>query len=127
MEELLNMEGISSQYNRHYITTDAQGRITDGWSDGPHPSRDTTNAICINEEGGYQFCLFLGGEENPALSTEDGIPLYKWDGEWVVRRSAEEIAADREAVPAPPPNQIDRLEAQATYTAMITDTLLLEV
>lgn len=91
-------------YSRHYITTDAQGRVTDGWSDGPHPSRDTTDAICINEKGGYQFCLFPDGEENPALSEEDGIPLYKWDGEWVVRRSDEELAADRAAVPAPPPS-----------------------
>lgn len=37
-------------YNRHYITTDGQSRITEGWSDGPHPERDITDAICINEQ-----------------------------------------------------------------------------
>ena len=42
-------------YNRHYITVDAQGRVTDGWSDGPHPGRDISGAICIDGEGGYQF------------------------------------------------------------------------
>ena len=64
-------------YNKHYITTDAQGLITSGWSDGPHPDRDATNAICINEQGGYQFRLFPGGEENPPLYTMDGVPLYR--------------------------------------------------
>ena len=32
-------------YNKHYITTDVQGHITFGWSDGPHPNHDTTDAI----------------------------------------------------------------------------------
>lgn len=71
-------------YNRHYIITDAQGRITEGWSDGPHPGPDTSGAICIDGEGGYQFRLFPGGEENPPLSAEDGVPLYRWDGEKAV-------------------------------------------
>lgn len=60
---------------RHYIAIDAQGRITSGWSDGPQRDRDTTGAVCINEAGGYQFRLTPGGEENPPLYTEDGIPL----------------------------------------------------
>ena len=95
--------------NRHYITTDAQGRITSGWSDGPHPARDTTGAICINEQGGYQFRLiysagFVGdaefpsiceSEENPPLYNEDGIPLYKWGDGVAIMRTEEEIAADR--------------------------------
>lgn len=82
-------------YNKHYITIDDLNRITDGWSDGPHPDRDTTGAICINEKGGYQFRLTPGGEENLPLHTMDGIPLYRWDGEQVMRRSEEEITAER--------------------------------
>ena len=82
-------------YNEHYIATDARGRITDGWSDGPFPDRDATDAICIEEQGGYQFRLFPGGEENPPLSAEDGVPLYRWDGEKAVPRTREEIDADR--------------------------------
>ena len=82
-------------YSKHYVTTDGQGRIIDGWSDGPRPDRDTTNAICINEQGGYQFRLFPDGEENPPLYTMDGIPLYRWDGKRVMARTDGEIAADR--------------------------------
>lgn len=111
-------------YNRHYITTDDHGRITSAWSDGPNPTSDITGAICINEQGGYQLRLFPGGEENPPLYGMDGIPLYRWDGEQVIRRTEEEIAADRAAIPEPPPTQAERMEAQITYTAMMTDTLL---
>lgn len=41
-----------------------------------------------------------------------------------ILRSDEEIAADLAALPAPAPSQMDRLEAQVTYTAMMTDTLM---
>lgn len=81
--------------SKHYITTDTQGRITSGWSDGPHPERDITGAICINEHGGYQFRLLPAGEENPPLRTMDGVPLYKWDGSKVVPRTEAELEADR--------------------------------
>ena len=104
-------------YNRHYITTDAQGRVIDGWSDGPHPEGDTANAICINEQGGYQFRLFPGGEENPPLHTMDGIPLYKWDGTAILSRTEEEIAADRAAIPAPPPSAQEQLRADVDFLA----------
>jgi len=74
-------------YNKHYILTDNQGRIVSGWSDGPHPGRGTAGVICINEQGGYQFRLFPGGEENPALHTVDGVPLYKWENGQAVQRT----------------------------------------
>ncbi len=115
---------MKETYNKHYITVDNRGRLTDAWSDGPFPDKETAGAICINEQGGYQFRLTADGEENPPLYTRDGIPLYKWDGEAVALRSREELEADRLAVPAPGPTEAERLEAQATYTAMMTDTLL---
>lgn len=90
-------------YNKHYITIDAASRITSGWSDGPHRERDTAAAICINEQGGYQFRLFPDGEENPPLRTPDGIPLYRWDGEAAVIRTEAELSADRQALPDPVP------------------------
>lgn len=113
-------------YNKHYITEDDQSRILDGWSDGPHPEKDTAGAICINEQGGYQFRLFPEGEENPALWTMDCIPLYKYVDGQVVARTEEEIAADRTAIPEIPPTALERMEAQVAYTAMMTDTLLEE-
>lgn len=104
-------------YNRHYIITDDQGRITEGWSDGPHPTRDTTGAICINEQGGYQFRLTPDGEENSPLYTVDGIPMYSWDEESVVPRTEAEIAADRAAIPAPPPTPQEQLRADVDFLA----------
>lgn len=90
----MNQNRIFAMYNRHYIKTDDRGRITDGWSDGPHRDRDTSNSILINDKGGYQFRLAPDSEENPPLYTMDGIPLYRWDGEQAVPRTEEEIAAD---------------------------------
>ena len=109
---------------RHYIAIDAQGRITSGWSDGPQRDRDTTGAVCINEAGGYQFRLHPGGEENPPLYTEDGIPLYCWDGERVVRRSEEEVQADRAALPAPAPSEQERLRADVDFLAAMQGVTL---
>lgn len=104
-------------HNLHYITTDNQNHITSGWSDGPNPHKDTTCAICINEEGSYQFRLSPGGEENPLLYTMDGIPLYRWDGTRAVHRTEEEIAADRSALPAPPPSPQEQLRADVDFLA----------
>ena len=103
---------MDEYYNKHYIKPDSSNRIIDCWSDGPHPGRDTTNAICISDKGGYQFRFTPDGEENPSLYDADGIPLYKWDGQAVVKRTAEEIAADRAAIPAPPPSEMEQLRQE---------------
>lgn len=109
---------------RHYIAIDNRGRITSGWSDGPQRDRDTAGAVCINEAGGYQFRLFPDGEENPPLYTEDGIPLYRWDGERAVLRTAEEIEADRAALPEPPPSEAERLRADVDFLAALQGVTL---
>ena len=110
-------------YNKHYIAVDGRSCIVDGFSDAFRQPSATD--ICINEQGGYQFRLFPGGEENPILFEEHMIPLYKYNGA-VAERSAQEIEADIAALPAAEevPSQLDMLEAQVTYTAMMTDTLL---
>ena len=93
-----DMTDMKPPYNRHYIAVDERGRITEGWSDGPHPGRDISGAICIDGEGGYQFRLFPGGEENPPLSAQDGVLLYRWDGEEVLPRTEHELMEDRMAL-----------------------------
>ena len=103
---------MDEYYNKHYIKPDSSNRIIGCWSDGPHPDRDTTDAICISDKGGYQFRLFPDGEENPSLYDADGIPLYKWNGQAVVKRTAEEIAADCAAIPAPPPSEMEQLRQE---------------
>ena len=52
--------------------------------------------ILINDRGeGTQFRLFPGGEENPLLFHDQHmIPLYKWDGSQVLKRSEADINAD---------------------------------
>lgn len=104
-------------YNKHYITIDGANRIISGWSDGPQPSRSIEGSVCINDQGSYQFRLFHGGEENPALYTPDGIPLYKWDGEKAVLRTEAEIAADRADIPEPPPSAQEQLRADVDFLA----------
>lgn len=113
---------MAADFNHHYIVNDDRGRIVDGWSDGPNPERDTINAACINDQGSYQFRLFPGGEENPNLYTDDGIPLYRWDGAQVLPRTAEEIEADRALLPTPEPapSLKSRVDALETETAAIS-------
>ena len=108
------VEELQEFYNKHYITVDERGRVVDGWSDGAHPDQDSSEAVCINEQGGYQFRLAPDGEENPTLYDWDGmIPLYRWDGAEVVQRTAEEIEADRAAAPTLSPAE-QREEAYNT-------------
>ena len=108
---------MTEYYNKHYIKVDPEGRITSCWSDGPISDRDTSNAVLLTDQGGYQFRLTPGGEENPPLYTEDGIPLYRWDGAQVVRRSEEEVQADRAAIPVPAPSEQERLRADVDFLA----------
>jgi len=89
-------------YNKHYIRVDETGRIVKGFSDAfESPEEDD---ICINEQGGYQFRLVPGGDENPSLRNEFNVLLYKWDGTGIVTRTQQEIEADRPPEPEPEPD-----------------------
>lgn len=108
------MEEAEPIYNRHCIAIRNDGAIIDAWSDGPRPGKDASNAICINEQGGYQFRMAPGGEENPPICTED---VYKWDGEKTILRTQNEIETDRTAIPAPPPSAQEQLRADVDFIA----------
>ena len=56
------------------------------------------------------------------LQDADGRYNYKLADGAAVARTAEEKAAD--ALPVPTPTQLDMVQAQVAYTAMMTDTLL---
>ena len=58
------------------------------------------------------------------LYTEDGIPLYRWEGGQVVRRSEEEVQADRAALPAPAPSEQERLRADVDFLAAMQGVTL---
>lgn len=87
-------------YNKHYIRCREDGCIVDGFSDAFRQPKDMD--ICINEQGGYQFRLFPDGEENPVLFNFDyTIPLYRWENNEVIRRTEEEIEADKIVISLP--------------------------
>jgi len=90
-------ETIPMFYNKHYIRTNDQKHIIDGFSDAFRQPAE--NDICINEQGGYQFRLIVDGElteENPPLFEGFGaIPLYEWNGSEVVRRAEKDLETDR--------------------------------
>lgn len=96
---------MDAYYNKHYIRLREDRCIIEGWSNGPHNQRTPTEEdILLNDKGGYQFRLIVDGqatEENPPLYEIPGmIPLYRWSGSEVIRRSEDELAADRAAYQA---------------------------
>ena len=105
-----------------YIKTDDRGRIL-RCEGGYTTPVDLVGWQEIDEGTGdrYKLCQ---SHYFDALYTEQGVPRYKYEGGACVLRSDEELAADRDALPKPQPSQLDRVEAQATYTAMMTDTLM---
>ena len=111
---------------RHYITVDEGGRILRLWSDGVFPERDAAGAVLLRETERLFPYLTEGAEENPCIYEGPGVPLFRWDGGAVLPRTEEELQPDRdaEAQRVPEPSDLDRLEAQVTYTALMTDTLL---
>lgn len=109
-----------------YIKTDAEGRIL-RCEGGYTTPADLTDWTYIDEGYGDKYGLAQSHYFDGGLYTMDGIPRYRWDGTQAALRTEEELEADRAAIPAPGPTQLDRVEAQTTYTAMMTDTLLEEV
>ncbi len=114
--------------SRVYVRTDERGRIVQiegeysldnlGGLDGQNIHLIDEGAPCNRLNHAQNIYL-----EGP-LFTEDGIARYKLVDGQVVPRTEAEITADRAAIPEPPPTAQERMEAQVTYTAMMTDTLL---
>lgn len=85
---------------------------------------DVTKWTYIDEGTGDRYNLCQSHYLDGGLYTMQGIPRYKYEDGACVLRSEAELAADRDALPKTQPSQLDRIEAQATYTAMMTDTLM---
>ena len=85
---------------------------------------DVSKWTYIDEGVGDKYNLCQSHYLDGGLYTMQGIPRYKYEDGACVLRSEAEIAADRDALPKPQPSQLDRVEAQATYTAMMTDTMM---
>lgn len=93
---------------KHYIEIDTLGQVILGFSDEfERPLGDAV--ICICENGGRHFVL--GGEENPLLVNQYGVPLYKFDGEHVVRKTESELVRDADESYKMAPTIEDRTSA----------------
>ena len=109
---------------RYYLIERPDNAITDWWSDGPHPEKDTSDAVCINTKGDYQFKVEIDGvmsEENPNPTDWNGIPLYKWTGAEVVSRTQEEIDQDIANLPKLGPSELDKMRADIDFLLVMSD------
>lgn len=111
------------QKSKVYVLLDAQNRITRIEGEYSLPP-DLTGWVQIDEGYGDRFSLAQSHYLDGGLYTMQGIHRYKYEDGACVLRSEADIAADRDALPKPQPSQLDKVEAQATYTAMMTDTMM---
>lgn len=102
---------------KHYITVDAAGRITDGFSNAIRQPQ--VGDICINEQGGYQFKLFPDGEVAPSLvdfGNYRGCHYYYFENEVICKSTAAELAAEfaeiEAAKPPATPTPIEELQSE---------------
>ena len=78
----------------------------------------------------YQLCTEVnhGTEEHPNIEQVfSGVSLgWRETNEKIAKAEAYngEYTIEDDGKPEPAPTQLDRIEAQTTYTAMMTDTLL---
>lgn len=86
---------------------------------------DTTGWVAIDSGYGDKHHHAQGNYFPETIMTMYGAYRYKLiDGEAVECTEAEIKAQEEANKPVEQPTQLDRIEAQVTYTAMITDTLL---
>lgn len=78
----------------------------------------------------YRLCVEInrGTKENPQIERNFASKIvdYSEANEEIAKAEAYngEYTIEDDGKPEPAPTQLDRIEAQATYTAMMTDTLM---
>lgn len=114
---------METMKSKVYVLLDKDNRIIR--CEGGYTIQNIKNIdewVLIDEGSGdrYNHCqsrYFPGG-----LYDNRGVCRYKYNGE-PLERTQEEMDADVKT-PDNTPSQLDIIEAQITYTAMMTDTLL---
>ena len=104
-----------------YIKIDEQKRVIEINSDAFITPTDEW--IYIDEGYGDKYYHAQGNYLDKPICVKHGIYQYKFDNEVVMERTTEEMDADYIAQVLVP-TQLDIIEAQVTYTAMMTDTVL---
>lgn len=86
------------------------------------------NWIKIDEGYGDKYNLCQTHYFENGLYTDDGFYRYKYVNNEIVERTVDELAADKATLEAitPEATQLDRIEAQVMYTALMTDSLIEE-
>ncbi len=94
-----------------YIKTDVQGRVIAVNSSAflDDTIDDTTDWIEIDSGAGDRYHHAQGNYLDKPICTDDGIYQYKLADGAVVNRTADEIAADLAAQPAPSPTPEERI------------------
>lgn len=107
---------------RVYVKTDGDAIIAVNSNIFQH---DLTGWTKIDEGTGVKYLHAQGNYFPKPIRTEYGVYRYKLVDGTVQELTDEEIAELEAAVTAAAvPTQMDRIEAQVAYTAMMTDTLL---
>lgn len=104
-----------------YIQVDEQNRIIAVNSSAF--LTDVNGWIEIDSGYGDRYHHAQGNYFDKPLYDERGIHQYKFIDGAAMERTQEEMETDYIA-PFPTPTQLDIIEAQVVYTAMMTDTLL---
>ena len=108
-----------------YVKADSNGYITAVNSSAF--LTDTTGWTEIDSGYGDRYHHAQGNYFPQPIITEVGAYRYRLVDGKPVECTAEEIAEQDEALkPVPTATDADRLEAQVMYTALMTDTLLME-
>lgn len=110
-----------------YVLLDSEGRIIR--IDGGYTLSNIQNVdewTLIDEGYGDRYNLCQGNYLPKPIRDDRGIYRYKLVDGQPVERTQEEMDADY-VEPQEAPSQLDRIEAQALYTALMTDTLIEEV
>lgn len=109
--------------SRVFIVTDTQNRVVQ--IEGEYSLAnisDLSKAILV-EEG--TPCDRLNHAQNhylpESLYTEEGLYRYKYVDNQIVKRTDEELEADRKAIPAPPPSNFEILRADVDFLLMMEE------
>lgn len=104
-----------------FVKTDNTNHIIDINSDAF--LADTTGWIKVDTGDGDKYHHAQGNYLDKSLMTEQGLYRYKLVAGFPVELTPEELAAEANKLPQTP-SQLDCIEAQVAYTAMMTSTLL---
>lgn len=108
-----------------YVRTDSSDYITSVNSSAF--LRDVTGWTEIDSGYGDKYHHAQGNYFPQPITDDRGIYRYKLVDGKPVERTQDEMDSDYSAMPAPIASQLDRIEAQALYTALMTDTLIEEM